>query len=120
MIHRRKARIAIALNASLLMPMLAVLVAVIAAPTVSASGSCDVPASNPPGRIWYYQEHSLEDDGWWGDWGFLGGDRDDLISLRSDFSVDMVISNDSANAVRMELIPGYQYTFCITIESGSI
>ncbi len=114
MIHRRKARIAIALNASLLMPMLAVLVAVIATPTVSAAGSCDVPASNPPGMNQYYEEHSLEDDGWWGDWGF-GGDRDDLRPLRSDFSVDMIISNDSANAVRMELIPGYQYTFCITM-----
>ena len=53
MIHRRKARIAIALNASLLMPMLAVLVAVIATPTVSGAGSCDVPASNPPGMNQY-------------------------------------------------------------------
>ena len=113
MVNRRKARIAIALNASILMPMLAVLVAVIAAPTVTAAGSCDVPASNPPGMSQYFEEHSLEDGSFWEDWGF--GDWTDLKPLKDDFSVDMTISNDSANAVRMELIPGYQYTFCISM-----
>ena len=117
MIHRRKARIAIALNVSLLMPMLAVLVAVFIAPTVSAAGSCDVPASNPPGMSLFYEEHSLEDGGIWFDWGF--DENSDLRSLTSDFSVDMTISNDSANAIRMELVPGYQYTFCINMSPDS-
>ena len=112
MFDRRKARVAIALNVSLLMPMLAILVAVIAVPTVSAAGSCDVPASNPPGMTQYYEEHSLEDGDFWG-WDF--GGWNDIRPLRNDFSVDMTISNDSANAVRMELIPGYQYTFCINM-----
>ena len=113
MVNRRKARVAIALNASLLMPMLAVLLAVIATPMVSAAGSCDVPASNPPGTDQYFQEHSLEDSGFWDSWGW--GEFTDLRPLRSDFSVDMSISNDSANAIRMELITGYQYTFCISM-----
>ena len=114
MVDRRRARVALALNISLLMPMLAVLVAVIAAPTASAAGSCNVPASNPPGMTQYYEEHSLEDADFWG-WDI--GSNTDLKPLRDDFSVDMVISNDSANAVRMELIPGYQYTFCISMSS---
>lgn len=114
MVDRRRARVAIALNISLLMPILAVLVTVIAAPTASAAGSCNVPASNPPGVAQYYEEHSLEDEDFWG-WDF--GSNTDLKSLRDDFSVDMTISNDSANAVRMELIPGYQYTFCISMSS---
>ena len=113
MVDRRRARVAIALNISLLMPILAVLVAVIAAPTASAAGSCNVPASNPPGMAQYYEEHSLEDGDFWG-WDFS---NTDLKPLRDDFSVDMTISNDSANAVRMELIPGYQYTFCISMSS---
>jgi len=113
-VDRRRARVAIALNISLLMPILAVLVTVIAAPTASAAGSCNVPASNPPGVTQYYEEHSLEDEDFWG-WDF--GSNTDLKPLRDDFSVDMTISNDSANAVRMELIPGYQYTFCISMSS---
>ena len=114
MVDRRRARVAIALNISLLMPILAVLVTVIAAPIASAAGSCNVPASNPPGVTQYYEEHSLEDEDFWG-WDF--GSNTDLKPLRDDFSVDMTISNDSANAVRMELIPGYQYTFCISMSS---
>ncbi len=115
MVDRRKARVAVALNVSLLMPMLAVLVAVIAAPVASAAGSCDVPASNPPGMTQYYHEHSVEDGGFW-DWG----STTDLRPLRDDFSVDMTIYNDSANAISMELIPGYQYTFCIIMSPDPV
>ena len=116
MINRRKARVAIALNTSLLMPMIAVLVAVFAVPTASAAASCDVPASNPPGMNQYYQEHSVEDGGFW-DWGFSSPN---LRPLRGDFSVDMTIYNDSANAISMQLIPGYHYTFCISMSPDPV
>ena len=125
MVHRRKARVAIALNTSLLLPTLAILVAVFAAPTASAAGSCDVPATNSPGMSQYYEEHSLAESDF-GEW--FWSEQNELRPLRVDFSVDMTIVNDSANAVRMELIPGYQYTFCISMspdpsnepESGAI
>ena len=101
--------IAALINLCLLLPTVAVFTAVIAAPIASAEASCDVPASNIPGIDRYFDEHSVEDGGmwWWFDWG------NDLRSLDVDFSTEMTIQNDSANAVSMELVPGYQYTFCI-------
>ena len=42
-----------------------------------------------------------------------------LKPLDRDFSTDMTVYNDSANAIEMELVPGYQYTFCLYLSSDS-
>jgi hypothetical protein len=89
-------------------------IAVIAAPIASAETSCDdtldIPATGQ-----YFEEHSVE--GGWGIW--WEGGSEDLRSLDVGFSTEMEIENDSANAISMELVPGYLYTFCITLVADS-
>jgi len=103
---------AAALNLCLLLPTVAVFAAVIAAPIAAAEATCDVPAGNSPGIGQYFEEHSVDEVGFWGEKG-------ELKSLDRDFSTDMTVYNDSANAIRMELVPGYQYTFCLELNPDS-
>jgi len=103
---------AAAINLCLLLPVVAVFATVIATPIVSAEASCDVPAGNSPGIDQYFEEHSIEDGGFW-------GENAELKPLNRDFSTDMTVYNDSANAISMELVPGYQYTFCLYLSSDS-
>jgi len=91
------------------------LFAVFAAPVASAEADCEVPASNPPGISQYFEEISIDSGGFW-DWS---NNLDSLRSLDRDFSTDMTVYNDSANAIRMELVPGYQYTFCVYLSPDS-
>ena len=95
------------INLCLLLPTVAVFIAVIAAPIASAEASCDEPLSDNPTIGQYFEEHSVEDG--WGIW--WEGGSEDLRSLDVGFSTEMEIENDSANAISMELVPGYQYTF---------
>ena len=104
---------AAAINLCLLLPVVAVFVTIIAAPIASAEADCgDVPAENSPGIDQYFEEHSIEDGGFWGENAMLK-------PLNRDFSTDMTVYNDSANAISMELVPGYQYTFCLYLSSDS-
>ena len=56
---------------------------------------------------------SLEpvEDSFWNDEG-------PLYNLRSDVFVDFTVDNDSATAVSMKLVPGYMYSFCVSITSN--
>ena len=103
------------INLCLLLPTVAVFIAVIAAPIASAEASCDDPSSDIPAINQYFEEHSVEDG--WGIW--WEGGSEDLRSLDVGFSTEMEIENDSANAISMELVPGYRYTFCITLVADS-
>jgi hypothetical protein len=85
---------------------------VIATPIASAEVTCDVPAGNSPEIDQYFEEHSIEDGGFW-------RENAELKPLNRDFSTDMTVYNDSANAISMELVPGYQYTFCLYLSSDS-
>ena len=87
-----------ALNLCLVLPAVVMLYAVIAAPVASAEADCEVPASNPPDIDQYFEETSVDSGGFWG-WG---DDMDSLRSLDRDFSTDMTVYNDSANAIGME------------------
>ena len=100
------------LNLCLLLPTVAVFATVITAPIAAAEATCDVPAGNSPGIGQYFEEHSVEDGGFW-------GEKEELKSLDRDFSTDMTVYNDSANAIRIELVPGYQYTFCLELNPDS-
>ena len=104
---------AAAINLCLLLPIVAVFATIIAAPIASAEADCDVPAGNSPGIDQYFEEHSVEDG------GLFWNGQSALKSLNRDFSTDMTVYNDSANAIRMELVPGYQYTFCLYLNSDS-
>lgn len=108
---------AVAINLCLLLPVVVVFATAIAAPIASAEATCDVPAGNPPEIGHYFEEYSVEDSGWgfFEDWN----DQSALKSLDRDFSTDMTVYNDSANAIKMELVPGYQYTFCLYLSSDS-
>ena len=103
-------------NLCLLLPTVAVFITVIAAPIASAEASCDDPLNDRPEISQYFEEHRVEDD--WGIW--WGGGSEDLRSLDVGFSTEMEIENDSANAISMELVPGYRYTFCITLVADSV
>jgi len=102
------------LNLCLLLPIVAAFASIIAAPIASADTACEVPAGNSPGIDQYFEEHSVEEGGFW-EWE----DKGELKSLDRDFSTDMTVYNDSANAIRMELVPGYQYTFCLELNPDS-
>ncbi|MEC7714286.1 MAG: hypothetical protein VX235_00130, partial [Candidatus Thermoplasmatota archaeon] len=104
------------INLCLLLPTVAVFITVIAAPIASAQDSCGESPNNIPTISQYFEEHSVEDAGW-GMW--WDGGSEDLRSLDVGFSTEMEIENDSANAISMELVPGYRYTFCITLVSDS-
>ena len=103
---------AAAINLCLLLPVVAVFATVIATPIASAEATCEVPAGNSPGIDQYFEEHSIEGGGFW-------SEKSMLKPLNRDFSTDMTVYNDSANAIRMELVPGYQYTFCLYLSSDS-
>jgi|TARA_B110000196_G_scaffold287964_1_gene272651 hypothetical protein len=100
------------INLCLLLPVVAVFATVIATPIASAEATCDVPAENSPEIDQYFEEHSIEDGGFWDEHAMLK-------PLNRGFSTDMTVYNDSANAIRMELVPGYQYTFCLYFDSQS-
>ena len=107
---------AVAINLCLLLPVVVVFATVIVAPIASAEATCDVPAGNSPEISQYFEEHSIEDDFWgWDEWN----QQSTLKPLDRDFSTDMTVYNDSANAIEMELVPGYQYTFCLYLSSDS-
>ena len=105
------------INLCLLLPTVAVFITVIAAPIASAQDSCGESPNNIPTISQYFEEHSVEDAGW-GMW--WDGGSEDLRSLDVGFSTEMEIENDSANAISMELVPGYRYTFCITLVADSV
>ena len=107
---------AAAINLCLLLPVVVVFATVIMAPIASAEATCDVPAGNSPEIIQYFEEYSIEDGFWgWDEWN----QQSTLKPLDRDFSTDMTVYNDSANAIAMELVPGYQYTFCLYLSSDS-
>ena len=85
---------------------------VLSSPVASAqsSGSCNVPAVND---VTASNSISLEpvEDSFWNDEG-------PQYNLQSDVFVDFTVDNDSATAVSMKLIPGYMYSFCISITSN--
>tara|TARA_Y100001970_G_scaffold294268_1_gene449501 strand:- start:5742 stop:6554 length:813 start_codon:yes stop_codon:yes gene_type:complete len=85
---------------------------ILSTPSVAAAGSCDVPASNPPDVDLLIEEHGVENF-----WEFNRGS--DLLSLDMDVFWESTIDNDSASALKMELVPGYMYTFCIKMAPNS-
>jgi hypothetical protein len=90
--------------------MLAILLAT-ATPVMAASNDCTVAPGI--GLNSNYSEVIGVDEGNWWDFGWGSSSDDDLLSLRSDLYVEVELRENHAQALRMELVPGYSYTFCI-------
>lgn len=99
-----------AFSVGLLAPMLAILLAT-APPVMAASNDCTV-ASGIGLNSNYGEVMGVEEGDYW-DWAWDGQSDDDLLSLRSDIYVEVELRENHAQALRMELVPGYSYTFCI-------
>ncbi len=99
-------------NLCMVSPPILLMVAILTAPSVAAASSCEVSAVNQPNVDDYIEEHSVENF-----WDFGGGR--DLLSLEMDVFWESTIDNDSASALKIELVPGYRYTFCIKMTPNS-
>jgi len=108
--HTAKRLAAGAFSIGLLAPMLAILLAT-ATPVMAASNDCTVAPGL--GLNSNYGEVIGVDEGNWWDFGWGSSSDDDLLSLRSDLYVEVELRENHAQALRMELVPGYSYTFCI-------
>ena len=93
-------------NLCVISPPILLMVAILTSSSVAAANSCEVSAMNQPDVEEYIEEHSVESF-----WQFDQGNN--LRSLEMDVFWETTIENDSASALKMELVPGYRYTFCI-------
>ena len=109
---KRRKFLSVLVNFSLVFPASFFALMILFSPIASAqsTGSCDVPAVNNPTTSNSISLDSVEDHFW--------SDDTPLYELRSDVFVDFTVDNDSATSVSMKLVPGYMYTFCISITSN--
>lgn len=109
---KRRKFLSVLVNFSLVFPASFFALMILFSPIASAqsTGSCDVPAVNNPTTSNSISLDSVEDRFW--------SDNTPLYDLRSDVFVDFTVDNDSATSVSMKLVPGYMYTFCISITSN--
>ena len=97
----------------LIAPNFLLVLTLILSPTVSAqsTGSCNVPAVNDPSNGNRISVEPVEDS-WW------DNVEDPRFDLDTDLFTDFTVDNDTATAIGMRLVPGYMYTFCISIASN--
>jgi len=97
----------------LIAPIFAILI--VSAGTVSASGSdCSVPLDAGFDSD-FAEVVEVEDNsrGWWGG----SSVNTDLSPLRDDLYVEIDLARNYAQALRLELVTGYSYTFCVEFNS---
>ena len=96
----------------LIAPIFAILI--VSAGTVSASGNdCSVPLDVGFDSD-FAEVVEVEDNPWW--WGGSSGNTD-LSPLRDDLYVEIDLARNYAQALRLELVTGYSYTFCVEFNS---
>ena len=109
---KRRKILSFFVNLSIVFPVSFFALLMLSSPVASAqhSGSCDVPAVND---VTASNSISLEpvEESFWNNEG-------PQYNLQSDVFVDFTVDNDSATAVSMKLVPGYMYSFCISITSN--
>ena len=96
----------------LLLPMLAILLAT-STPVVADSGDCSVaPGIGMDSDLAAVED--VDDTSWW----VWSDSRDEnLDSMTSDLYTEIELKQNHAQALRMELVSGYSYTFCIDFHS---
>ncbi len=87
----------------------------VSAGTASASGNdCSVPLD--VGFDSDFAEVVEVEDETWGWWSGSSGNTD-LLPLRDDLYVEINLARNYAQALRLELVTGYSYTFCVEFNS---
>ena len=109
---KRRKILSLLVNLSVVFPVSFFALLIISSPVASAqySGSCDVPAVNDAIASNSISLEPVEDSFW--------NNEGPQYNLQSDVFVDFTVDNDSATAVSMKLVPGYMYSFCISITSN--
>jgi len=97
----------------LIVPMLAILLAT-TSPVVASGDDCSVPLDvgfdSSVAEVVEVEENSWN---WWGQ----PNPNNDLLPLTEDLYVEIDLQRNYAQAVRLELVTGYSYTFCIEFNS---
>ena len=97
----------------LILPMLAILLAT-TSPVVASGDDCSVPLDvgfdSSVAEVVEVEENSWN---WWGQ----PNPEDDLLPLTEDLYVEIDLQENYAQAVRLELVTGYSYTFCVEFNS---
>ena len=98
----------------LIVPMLAILLAT-TSPVVASGDDCSVPLD--VGFDSSVAEVVEVDDNPWNWWGQQSNQNTDLLPLTEDLYVEIDLQRNYAQAVRLELVTGYSYTFCVEFNS---
>ena len=98
----------------LIVPMLAILLAT-TSPVVASGDDCSVPLD--VGFDSSVAEVVEVDDNPWNWWGQQPNQNADLLPLTEDLYVEIDLQRNYAQAVRLELVTGYSYTFCVEFNS---
>ena len=97
----------------LIVPMLAILLAT-TSPVVASGDDCSVPLD--VGFDSSVAEVVEVDENRWSWWG-QPNQNTDLLPLTEDLYVEIDLQRNYAQAVRLELVTGYSYTFCVEFNS---
>jgi len=98
----------------LIVPMLAILLAT-TSPVVASGDDCSVPLD--VGFDSSVAEVVEVDENPWNWWGQQPNQNTDLLPLTEDLYVEIDLQRNYAQAVRLELVTGYSYTFCVEFNS---
>ena len=98
----------------LIVPMLAILLAT-TSPVVASGDDCSVPLD--VGFDSSVAEVVEVDENRWSWWGQQPNQNTDLLPLTEDLYVEIDLQRNYAQAVRLELVTGYSYTFCVEFNS---
>ena len=110
--HIAKKLFATGFSLGFIAPIFAILI--VSTGTVSASGNdCSVPLDVGFDSD-FAEVVEVEDNPWW--WGGSSGNTD-LSPLRDDLYVEINLARNYAQALRLELVTGYSYTFCVEFNS---
>ena len=97
----------------LIVPMLAILLAT-TSPVVASGDECSVPLDvgfdSSLAEVVEVEDNSRN---WWGQ----PSPDNDLLPLTEDLYVEIDLQENYAQAVRLELVTGYSYTFCVEFNS---
>ena len=98
----------------LIVPMLAILLAT-TSPVVASGEDCSVPLD--VGFDSSVAEVVEVDENPWNWWGQQPNQNTDLLPLTEVLYVEIDLQRNYAQAVRLELVTGYSYTFCVEFNS---
>ena len=122
----RRKRVVVAVTMLLLLPMLTVFsqsIGLDIVPQASAASDCKLDGDVAPAWNVTVEKEVLSGGGYWGheDWGDDDefNRQNNLQSLQDSFHTSILMGNDSAVGLRMNMTTGYKYTFCVNFQPVS-